>query len=88
MTTDQVKTCFLRHLNPILSPSKNSKVIRSIREAKLENVDSGRDPLTRHDIHTLALKQDREEVVEQAKIRVEGIVSLSRILVKDKLGNR
>lgn len=61
---------------------------RDIRNAKREKIDTSRDPPARHDIHTLALRHDREKVLEQAKLRVVGLLPLTRIPVKDRPGER
>lgn len=44
------------------------KVTKFSLVAERERADNGRDPLTHHVTHTLALREDREEVVEEAKL--------------------
>ena len=61
---------------------------RDARDAEREKVYTIRDPFTRHDIHTLALRQEWEEVLEQAKLRVAGLNLLTMILEKGGLGRR
>lgn len=85
MTKDHLKTCYLYYLKSILSSSEAADLTRDIQDGERERVDGDRDPLSRQNIHNLALNHDREDVVEHAKLRA---VELSKVLIGDMLVNR
>ena len=85
MTVEQLKTSYLFHLREIRSEAQDLELSRDIREAERDHKIWGMPPLTRYEIHDLVLRQDRELVIEETKLRVVG---LSRVSVKDRLGPR
>lgn len=74
MTTDQLKTTYLHHLKSLLTPNARTSLSDEIRDVERSYERRGRDPLTRHAIHEMALRQEREEVSWQAKLRALGLV--------------
>ena len=85
MTADQLKTSYLFHLREIRSSSQDLELSRDIRDAERDHKLRGMPPLTRHEIHDLVLRQDRELVIEETKLRAVG---LNRVSVKDRLGSK
>lgn len=85
MTTDQLRTSYIFHLKSILSAAKATELGRDIRDAERLRDIAGRNQLTRHEIHEMVLRQDREEVIEENKLRAVG---LTRIPVRHRLGSR
>ena len=85
MTVDQLKTSYIHHLKQILTNDQALELSRDIKDAERNRDLHGLQPLTRHEIHALVLRQDREGVIEQTKLRAVG---LNRIPVKDRLGER
>ena len=76
---------FLFHLREIRSEAQDLELSRDIREAERDHKIWGMPPLTRYEIHDLVLRQDKELVIEETKLRVVG---LRRVSVKDRLGPR
>ena len=85
MTIEQLKTSYLFHLREIRSEAQDLELNRDIREAERNHKIRGMPPLTRYEIHELVLRQDRELVIEETKLRAVG---LSRVSVKDRPGPR
>lgn len=48
---------------------------RDIREGERDIVDRGQDPLSRHEIHELVLRQAREKAMDETKLRAVGLSS-------------
>ena len=84
-TLDQLKTSYLFHLRTIITDPEEVELTRDIKAAERERDIHGYEPLTRYEIHTLALRQDREDVIEQTKLRAVG---LTRVSVKERLGDQ
>ena len=80
MTSDQLKTSYMFHLQEILSDTQDLELSRDIKEAERDHKQRGLPPLTRHE---LVLRQDREFVIEETKLRAVG---LNRGSVRDRLG--
>lgn len=85
MTTDQLRTSYIFHLKSILSATKATELGRDIRDAERLRDIAGRNPLTRHEIHEMVLRQDREDAIEENKLRAVG---LTKIPIRDRLGPR
>lgn len=69
MTRKQLKTTYLVHLRALYS----LVVDRDIRESERDRVDRGLGPLSRHEIHELVLRQEREVAIEETKLRAVGL---------------
>ena len=80
-----MKTSYVFHLKQILTNEQELELSRDIKDAERDRDLRGLPPLTRHEIHDLVLRQDREGVIEETKLRAVG---LNRISVKDRLGPR
>ena len=85
MTIEQLETSYLFHLRGIRSEAQDLELNQDIREAERDHKIWGMLPLTRYEIHELVLRQDRELVIEETKLRAFG---LSRVSFKDRLGPR
>ena len=83
MTADELKTSYMFHLRAIRSEAQDLELSRDIKDAERDHKLRGMSPLTRHEIHDLVLRQDRELVIKETKLRAVG---LNRISVKDRLG--
>ena len=79
MTADQLKTSYLFHLREIRSSSQDLELSRDIRDAERDHKLRGMPPLTRHEIHDLVLRQDRELVIEETKLRAVGLNRVGRL---------
>ena len=86
MTVDQIKTTFIFHLHTLLSAAESADLAREIREEERYRLERQKRPLTRHHIHEMVLRQNRESVIADAKLRAAGL--LPRIPIKDRLGER
>lgn len=73
------------HLKTLLSSSDAMSIDRDIRESERDRIDRGLDPLSRHEIHELVLRQAREKAVEETKLRA---VELSNHQTFYRLRNR
>ena len=85
MTIEHFKKSYLFHLQKIRSEAQDLELSRDIREAERDHKIRGMPALTRYEIHELVLRQDRELVIEETKLRGVG---LSRVPIKDRLGPR
>ena len=59
MTREQLKTTYQVHLKVLLSAFDLELIDIDIRESERYRIDRGLDPLSRHEIHELVLRQAR-----------------------------
>ena len=78
MTLDQLKTSYLFHLRTIITGPEKVELTRDIKAAERGRHIHKNDPLTRYEIHTLALRQDREGIIEQTELRAVGVTPRMR----------
>ena len=69
ITANTLKTMYVHHLKKLLSRQDVPELGREITNGELDTARTGEPPLTRHEIHELALRRDRERVVAEAKLR-------------------
>lgn len=73
MTREQRKTTYQVHLRTLLSNVDAEIVDRDVRESERDKVTRGLDPLSRHEIHELILREAREKAVKETKLRAVGL---------------
>ena len=73
MTREQLKTTYRVHLRSILSSVDAENIDRDVRDLERKRMNRGLDPLSRHEIHDLVLRQAREKAVEETKLRAVGM---------------
>ena len=73
MTREQLETTYLVHLRSLPSRPNALVVDRDIRESERDRTDRGLEPLSRHEIHELVLRQEREVAIEETKLRAVGL---------------
>ena len=61
---------------------------RDIQEAERRRDADGRRHLNRHHMHDMALRQEREGVFKQTRLRAAGIVSKPRVPIQDRVTNK
>ena len=88
LTEDQITTHYVHHLETVLNVKNFRDLERDIQDAERTRHEDGRRHLNRHHIHDMALRQERENVVKQTRLRAEGIVSAPRVPIQDRLTNK
>ena len=88
LTADQIATHYVHHLETILGAKNFRDLERDIQEAERSRDADGRRHLNCHHIHDMALRQERENVVKQTRLRAARIVSAPKIPLKDRLTNK
>ena len=88
ITKNQITTHYVHHLAAILKPEDMRDLERLMQDSERRRTEEGRRPLDRHHIHAMALRQDREIVIRQTRLRAAGIVSAPQPSIQDRLTNK
>lgn len=72
-TMEQIRTLFHWHLEKFLSDDEAEELHKRVRSADKRRARHGQETLTREEIHQMALEADRDEVVNNVRLRTAGL---------------
>ena len=88
LTENQITTHYVHHLQSILKPDDFRDLERLMQDSERRRTEEGRRPLNRHHIHEMALRQDREIIIRQTRLRAAGIVSAPNPPMNERLTHK
>ena len=88
LTENQITTHNVHHLRCLLKADDFRELERQMHDSERRRTEEGRRPLNRHHIHDMALRQNREIIVRQTRLRAVGIVSAPKPPIQDRLANK